>query len=132
MNEEIYRLLEQAAREDGRYPPEAYAFLLHGLELAAQRRYGEAATGDVRHVTGRELCEALRDLAVHRWGRLAGFVLSRWGVHRTRDFGELVFVLVQRGLLGRQEEDHIEDFDDVYDFRVAFEDYEIPLASAEP
>lgn len=132
MNEEAYRLLEQAAREDGRYPLEAYVFLLRGLELATRRRYGETAAAEIRHVSGPELCAALRDLAVHRWGRLAGFVLSRWGVNRTRDFGELVFVLVQRGLLGKQEADRIEDFDEVYDFREAFEAYEIPLSPAEP
>lgn len=132
MNEEIYTLLEQGAREDGRYPPQAYLFLLHGLELASRRRYGESAHGEVRHVSGRELCEALRDLALHRWGRLAGFVLSRWGVHRTRDFGEMVFVLVQRELLRKQETDRIEDFDDVYHFHEVFEGYEIPLAPAEP
>ncbi len=131
MNEEVYRLLEQAAREDGRYPPQAYVFLLHGLDLAVRRRHGQCTGEEARHVSGRELCEALRDLALHRWGRLAGFVLSRWGVHRTRDFGEMVFLLVQRGLLRKQESDRIEDFDDVYDFHEVFESYEIPLTPAE-
>jgi len=132
MNEEVYRLLEQAAREDGRYPAQAYVFLLHGLDLAMRRRHGERPGGEVRHVSGRELCEALRELALHRWGRLAGLVLSRWGVRRTRDFGEMVFVLVQRGLLRKQETDRIEDFDDVYDFDEVFESYEIPPTPAEP
>ena len=47
-------------------------------------------------------------------------VLGRWGVRTTRDFGEIVFALLGAGLLGKTEEDKIEDFDDLYDFDAAF------------
>ena len=43
-----------------------------------------------------------------------------WGVHRTDDFGEIVFQLVERGLLTKTEEDSKDDFRDVYAFEDAF------------
>ena len=54
-------------------------------------------------------------------------VLKGWNIRRTRDFGEMVFLLTGIGLMGKQESDHIEDFDEVYDFNDAFGSYDIPL-----
>jgi uncharacterized repeat protein (TIGR04138 family) len=73
------------------------------------------------HVTGQELCEGLRELALHRWGLLATVVLDRWNIRRTLDFGELVFAMVDNGLLQTTPDDSIEDFREVYDFSRAFE-----------
>lgn len=118
---------EQLIRTDGRYPLEAYEFLYRGLDRAARARHGEAGDEAApRHVSGQELCFALRELALEQWGALARTVLTRWNIARTRDFGEMVFLLVEHGLLGKQDSDRIEDFDDVYDFAASFERYEIP------
>jgi uncharacterized repeat protein (TIGR04138 family) len=73
------------------------------------------------HISGQELCYGLRDLAIERWGLLAPVVLAAWGIRSTRDFGRMVFALVDNHLLQKQPDDCIEDFDDVYDFRAAFE-----------
>jgi uncharacterized repeat protein (TIGR04138 family) len=74
-----------------------------------------------RHVTGQELCLALRDLAVEKFGLLAGVVLGHWGLHSTHDFGRIVFALVDNGLLSKQPTDTIRDFDRVFDFRETFD-----------
>lgn len=73
-----------------------------------------------RHVTGQQLCEALRDIAVERWGLLAQAVLGHWGIYATRDFGEIVFALVNNEVLSKQPTDSIQDFDRVFDFDRAF------------
>jgi uncharacterized repeat protein (TIGR04138 family) len=127
MDVEAARQFEDAIREDGRYPPEAFEFLHRGLALASHRVHGEPVEGAARHVTGAELCMALRELARERWGPLAREVLRRWNIDCTRDFGEMVFLLVRLQLMGKQDSDHIEDFDDVFDFADAFDEYEIPL-----
>lgn len=127
MTPELLERFVRAVREDGRYPIEAYEFLHRGLAWTARMVYGEASTTTPRHVSGRQLCEGLRQLAIQTWGALAREVLAGWGIHRTRDFGEMVFLLVRIGLLGKQDDDRIEDFDDVYDFETAFGNYEIPL-----
>lgn len=51
---------------------------------------------------------------------LAPVVLSSWGVRNTRDFGEMVFLLIEHGAMSSDTDDTIEDFDNVYDFREAF------------
>ncbi len=72
------------------------------------------------HVGGDDLCWGLRDLAVEEWGLLAPAVLRRWGISTTKDFGRMVFSLVERGELQKQPQDDLADFQDVYDFDDAF------------
>jgi len=123
--------LEQAIREDGRYPPAAYEFLRRGLDYTTRMVYGNDPPEGPRHVSGQQLCHGLRALALELWGPLAPAVLRNWNIHTTRDFGEMVFLLVRLGVLGKQDSDRIEDFDNVYDFDEAFRHYEIPLERAD-
>ncbi|MFI5245144.1 MAG: Minf_1886 family protein, partial [Gemmatimonadales bacterium] len=84
-----------------------------------------------RHITGRELVEACRGLALQRYGVLARMVLEYWGVTSTADFGNIVFTLVDLGLLLSQASDTREDFEDIFDFQDAFDrDYPWNAASA--
>jgi len=113
--------MEELVLADGRYPLDAYAFLYEGLAKAAQDVHGpDVPPGAQRHVTGRQLCEALRELAIQRWGQLARAVLTKWNIHGTMDFGNMVFLLVEAGFMRATEQDSIEDFRDVYDFDDAF------------
>ena len=75
-----------------------------------------------RHVSGPELCWAIRDLALNRWGLLARTVLARWNMHGTEDIGRIVFALVENDFLQKQPTDRIEDFDDVFSFREVFDE----------
>ncbi len=74
-----------------------------------------------RHVSGRELCWGLRDLALERWGLLARVVLESWRVRSTLDFGRIVFGFIDFELMRKQPEDSIDDFADVYSFAEVFE-----------
>ncbi len=123
--------LEDALRRDGRYAPEAYQFLHHGLVYATKMVYGDDPPAGTRHISGAQLSEGLRRLAIQQWGPLAREVLERWGVRSTRDFGEMVFVLVGLNVLGKQDSDKLEDFDDVYNFAQAFSQYDIVLDCVE-
>ncbi len=69
-----------------------------------------------RHVSGRELCWALRDYAMQRWGLLARVVLEAWGIRRTQDFGRIVFGFIDFDLMRKQDDDRVDDFEDVYTF----------------
>lgn len=82
-----------------------------------------------RHVSGEQLCVVLRDLAIERWGLLARDVLEHWGVYGTRDFGRIVFALVENQILSKQPTDSERDFDRVYEFHEVFDRrYRISLA----
>ena len=75
-----------------------------------------------RHVSGRELCWALRDYALRRWGIMARVVLESWNVRQTRDLGNIVFGFIDFDMMRKQSEDRIEDFQDVFTFDDAFDD----------
>jgi uncharacterized repeat protein (TIGR04138 family) len=77
--------------------------------------------GPVFHVTGRELLEGIRRYAMKHFGLMARTVFETWGLHKTDDFGEIVFKLVDAGLMRKTEADTREDFRQVYDFAQAFE-----------
>jgi len=75
----------------------------------------------------------MRDLALARWGRLARVVLEHWGIKRTRDFGEIVYLMIKHHWMTSQASDRIEDFYNIYDFKTAFEDqfkFELPDQTA--
>lgn len=115
----------------------AFAFVQDGLAHTVKSIHGEIArdpgvvrgeagalrdaTPDERfHVSGQQLCMGLRDLAIQRYGLLARTVLNKWNVHRTDDFGTIVYAMIDREELRSSERDSIEDFAGVYDFDEAF------------
>ena len=97
------------------YHETAYLFVLSALHFTIER------LGEARHISGRELAEGCRDLAIDRWGLMARSVLEYWGIRSTRDLGALVFALVECGVLVKQDDDAMGDFDAVFDFATAFE-----------
>ena len=121
MSDEPKKNLAEVVGEDGRYPLDAFAFLHEGLARAVRQIYGEeAGEPGQRHVTGPQLCLALREEALEHWGMLARAVLDRWNIHATSDFGNMVYLLVNNGLMHKTEQDSLEDFDGVFDFDEAF------------
>ncbi len=107
---------------DGRYSPEAFHFLFHSLQHAIRLSGKEEAEGTDRHVTGQELLAGMRAHALELFGPLSAQVWRSWGVRNTLDWGRIVFLLVEGGMLNRQESDTIEDFRDGFDFEEAFVD----------
>ena len=123
MSEQPELNLYEIARQAGRYPADAYIFLQEGLAFTVRQVHGdpEQLPPGQRHVSGRQLCQGLRRLAIQKWGRLAATVLAQWRITETMDFGRMVFAMIDHGLMQKRDEDSIEDFRDVYVFRQAFE-----------
>ena len=142
--------LARLLAEDPRYKLEAYQFVGAGLEYAqnvlglgkpgpAPRRGSKTARQsrnagrsssdagrNVRHVSGQELCGALKELAHQQYGLMAKLVLASWGIHSTSDFGAIVFNLIRIGKMSKSDSDRHEDFDNVFDFEQALvRDYAI-------
>lgn len=112
--------LRKLALKDGRYAPEAFKFLFDSLDHAVKLAGREQKEGPERHVTGQELLAGMRQHAIEQFGPLAGQVWRAWGIRDTLDWGRIVFLLVDEGLLNRQETDSIEDFRAGFDFDEAF------------
>ena len=103
------------------YSETAYLFILSALHYTIEN------LSEPRHISGRELAEGCRELAIDRWGLMARSVLEYWGIRSTRDLGAIVFALVECGVLVKQENDALDDFEGVFDFSAAFErDYPWP------
>ncbi|MBL9149556.1 MAG: hypothetical protein JNM94_12775 [Phycisphaerae bacterium] len=114
--------IRKVARAAGPYPVEAYAFVREGLNYTVLRVHAnaEALPEESRHVSGGQLCIGLRDFAIDRYGLLAPVVLSSWNIHRTDDFGRIVFALIDAKQMSKNANDTIEDFRSVFDFDEAF------------
>ena len=133
----LSRELAELLEEDSRYHVAAYQFVFNALHYAqavlqmGTPRPSEAGGGageeqeesdePQQHVTGQELCEAIRQYALREYGYMAKTVLNSWGIHCTGDFGEIVFNLIRFGRMRKTKEDRREDFEDAYDLETAFE-----------
>lgn len=111
---DVLERIEELADASGRYRAAAFVFILSCLEHARRRLAREG------HVTGKELVESARQLALEQYGPMAKSVLNHWGVETTEDFGRIVFLMVEHGILSKTEEDRIEEFRDCFDFETEF------------
>jgi uncharacterized repeat protein (TIGR04138 family) len=133
MSEEIHPLVKLLC-EDRRYKLEAYQFVRAGLAYAQDvMGLGQEPACErgkkgrpLRHVSGQDLCHALREFSHEQFGLLARHVLGGWGIRSTSDIGEIVFNLIKIGEMTKSDHDRREDFDDVFDFDQALvKDFEI-------
>jgi uncharacterized repeat protein (TIGR04138 family) len=108
-------IMDRIRLREPRFDERAYLFVLGALEFCQQR------LPERRHITGKELAEACRELALERFGVMAGLVLQHWGVRSTADIGAIVFTLVDLELLMSQATDTRDEFADVFNFSQAFE-----------
>lgn len=121
MDSEFLRDIEEVAETDGRYNRAAYLFVYDALQHTVESLGKESLSRDQRHVSGRQLLQGIGEYALSQFGPLTLSVLQNWGLRETRDFGEIVFNLVESNLMSKTESDSIEDFVDVYDFAEEFD-----------
>ncbi|MGH7952100.1 MAG: Minf_1886 family protein, partial [Limisphaerales bacterium] len=111
--------VEQILAKDSRFAREAYLFLREALDFT-QKLIGRENRGAIRHVSGQELLDGIRQFALNQFGPMAATVFEEWGVRNSRDFGDVVFNMVEIGLLAKTEKDSRDDFQNGYDFTDAF------------
>jgi uncharacterized repeat protein (TIGR04138 family) len=127
-----YPKLDELVRRDPRYAREAYEFvfaaLAHAQKMLGRVPPAPGAADQEHHVRGPELLAGIRDLALQEFGLMARTVFRMWGVNVTADFGEIVFNLIDAGLMSKTDEDDRLDFHDVYDLDEALtKDYRIEV-----
>ena len=110
-DEVLDRLQERHPRFDAR----SYIFVLQALHSVIK------SLEEPRHVSGKELSEGVKRLALDRFGPMARTVLEHWGIHDTDDVGRVVFAMVEQGILIKQDGDQLKDFTDIFDFEEVFE-----------
>jgi len=111
--------LENILAKDPRYHRDAYLFIREALDFT-QKLVLKENRGQMRHVTGQELLNGVRQFSLQQFGPMTITVFEEWGVKSCRDFGEIVFNMVEIGLLAKTDQDSRADFQNGYDFTDAF------------
>ena len=126
--------LYQLVAQDKRYPVEAYQFVREALSfatdsLALGEQYDvESEFSDAdhltlreRHLTGQQLCEAIREYSIKQFGYMARIVLKNWGIDQTSCFGDIVYNMIDHGIMKKSSRDRKSHFDNVFCFDEVFE-----------
>jgi uncharacterized repeat protein (TIGR04138 family) len=111
--------LAKIQSKDPRYDREAYLFVREALDHT--QKSIKQGRGKLRHVSGQELLDGIRDFALAQFGPMAATVLDAWGIRACSDFGDIVFNMVEVGWLAKTETDSRADFEGGYDFQEAFQ-----------
>jgi uncharacterized repeat protein (TIGR04138 family) len=93
----IYELAHKS-----KYQPNTFIFVHEVLQACAERQ--------PKHLTGKQLTLAAFIFSIKKYGRLARTVWEQLGLDRSEDLGAVVFLMVEAGLMSKQDEDRIEDF----------------------
>ena len=107
-------ILDRLQERNPRYHEQAFLFTLSALQSVV------STLPEPRHISGSELAHEVRRQAMTRFGLMARTVLGHWGIHATADVGEVVFAMVDCGVLVTDEGDTREDFEGVFDFEEVF------------
>jgi uncharacterized repeat protein (TIGR04138 family) len=118
--------LAQIHAKDPRYTRDAYLFVREALDHT-QKAVAKSARR-VRHVSGQELLEGIREFGLQQFGPMTKTLLDEWGVHCCQDFGEIVFNMIEVGWLAKTEKDSRADFSEGYDFDAAFVKPYLPMS----
>src|SRR5882724_7599071 len=94
--------LDDILKKEHRYQRDAYLFVKDALDFT-HRILGRQAEEKPRqkrdrHVTAHELLDGIRDLGLETFGPMTITVFEEWGIRSCRDFGEIVFILVEHGV----------------------------------
>jgi len=111
--------VESILARDPRYAREAYNFVREALDFT-QKLIVKENRSQIRHVSGQELLDGIRQFALQQFGPMAVTVLEEWGIRNCRDFGDIVFNMVETSLLAKTDRDSRNDFQSGYDFTDAF------------
>jgi uncharacterized repeat protein (TIGR04138 family) len=121
--------IDELFRRDPRFPPEAYEFVRAAVKHTAAMRSG---TEDDGHVNARQLFDGIRDLARREFGLMARAVFRMWNIHRTDDVGEVLFRLVEIGLVSKMPHEARRDYENVFDLDELTRDYAIEVPAIAP
>jgi uncharacterized repeat protein (TIGR04138 family) len=119
---EFADIVARITKADPRFDRKAYEFVRLGLDHTVKdlRKKDGARAERARHVSGAELLGGLRTYALDQFGPMAKSILNSWGIASCRDFGSIVFNLIEYKVFSKTESDRLEDFDGLYDFDAAF------------
>lgn len=120
-NRDFNEVIRTIREDDPRYARGAYYFLRQALDYSLKELHKRGELDRSNHLSGQQLLQGIRLYAIDQYGPMARTVLEHWGIKSCRDFGNIVFNLVECRVLGKTDQDSPEDFNTGYNFKEAFE-----------
>lgn len=125
-NRDFNEVIRTIRKEDPRYARGAYYFLRQALDFSLKEMHQKGVLDKSNHLSGQQLLEGIRLYAIDQYGPMARSVFLYWGIVECRDFGNIVFNLVECRVLGKTDQDNPEDFNEGYKFKDAFDSPFLP------
>jgi uncharacterized repeat protein (TIGR04138 family) len=114
MQQSFEKVIETLVERYPQYTEEAYEFMRARMDAAADRFCKDDKSP---HLSARELYLGACAYALEEYGPLAARVLEFWGIKSSRDFGNIVYNLIEVGVFGKQKGDSPEQFDTLPDLQ---------------
>jgi uncharacterized repeat protein (TIGR04138 family) len=111
--------VEAIFKEDKRYDPQAYFFLMISMGWKKRELQREG------HMKASEVMDGFCEYAHLNFGLMSRCVFEQWGVRQTDDIGNMVYNFVSRDFWGKEEDDSQEEFQEAFDLLVRMDDYKI-------
>ena len=126
-NQDFHEVVKTIREDDERFEEGAYHFVRQALDhtIKSMKKSGSSKPRN-KHVSGQQLLKGIREFALEQYGPMAMTLFRHWHIQQCEDFGEIVFHLVEHGILGKTDEDSLDDFSGGYDFHEAFSDPFLP------
>ena len=115
-NMEFYEAVKKIMLKDDRYHFDSYEFVNDAVIYTVKMFESKRAKEESRHVSGQELIMGVIEYAIKKFGPLAYEVFCEWGIKDGMSVGNIVFNMLEYGLLSKTERDSIEDFNIPVDF----------------
>lgn len=115
MSTEFYEKVNQIISRHPRYKVDAYEFMMQALWFTQEKLKRNG------HVSAKELAYGAKEYGLDLYGPMTRAVFEHWGIRTTGDFGEIVFDMIDSGIMSKSDNDTKEDFRGVYDFDQAFD-----------
>jgi uncharacterized repeat protein (TIGR04138 family) len=105
-----------------------YPFVRDALDFTVKQQK-KNKEGTCSHVTARQLLEGIRAYAIREFGPMVRTVFTYWNVCSCEDLGHIVFNMIRKEILGKNDSDSLDQFRDGYDFTEAFVKPFLPAAN---
>ena len=112
-------VIDRLAAQHERFKRDAFYYVARAIESAHDRI--KKKEHRKRHISGRELVQEIVRLARAEFGYLAWTVFREWGWDSTEAIGDVVFIMVDNGILSARESDSPQDFVQVCDLAAVLE-----------
>lgn len=119
-DEKFTTAVDKIVIQDPRFDSEAYAFISDAVLYTTNKIESDSSHPSKQHITGRQLLEGIKEFAMQQFGPIAPEVLRHWGLNDSMAIGHVVFNMVDNQLLGKTQNDTIDDFKNGFDFDMEF------------